>query len=411
MPLNFQQIHACNLSANLAEESQARVKDPLWFLARQWQAGEFEAESGGRPVQVAITSRQWLLKNTSTAPLESVVEAESQGDLCPAWRPNALSHAFELQIEGHLLKASAYDGHQMDWHDFDLDKLTQGQVSTAEVIRRIAPTALYVPGAPHPSWWRLEDADAYFDSPVDPEPSVLSVLLPEFSNLDADNWHVVPLPVQVGCVDEITRLTVVDTFGITTDARPAISHSDVSAGPDQKFDIFSLTSDSISGPAIGGNKLFLPHVAGSILENDTLEEVYFMRDEGGNLVWAWERLDQEARQDVLNENGEGYRLMGSLLPSYIPYLPRQITASSPQMILRRGRTTEDASKPQYQTNIVKQSIVVNEEAISPLGTVVKRQNKAALGTDGKAVFWCGYQTRPATSPTAPDIRFDYTSEK
>jgi hypothetical protein len=411
MPMNFQQIYASNVSANPAEEMQARVKDPLWFLARQWQAGEFEAESGGRPVQVAITSRQWLVKDASTAPLESVMEAETQNGACPHWLPDALSHAFDLPMDGHLLKANGYDGHQLDWQDFDLDKLTQEQVLPAELNRRIAPTALHVPGAPHPSWWRLEDADAYFDSPVDPEPNVLSMLLTEFSSLDADNWHVVPLPVKVGCVDEITELTVVDTFGITTSVHPGFSGSDVSTTPDQRFVIFALTSDSVSGASMGGNKLFLPHVAGSVLENETLEEVYFMRDEGGNLVWAWERLEKEARQDLMNDDGGGYRLMGSLLPSYIPYLPRQLTDNSPQTILRRGRTTEDASKPQYQTKIVKKSIVIKEEAISPLGTVVKRQNKAALGTDGEAVFWCGYQTRLATSPTAPDIRFDYTSKK
>ena len=40
-----QQLHGSNISANIGEALEARIKDPLWFLARQWQSGEFEAEN------------------------------------------------------------------------------------------------------------------------------------------------------------------------------------------------------------------------------------------------------------------------------------------------------------------------------------------------------------------------------
>ena len=42
-----QQLYATNVSVNMGEALEARIKDPLWFLARQWQTGEFEAENGG----------------------------------------------------------------------------------------------------------------------------------------------------------------------------------------------------------------------------------------------------------------------------------------------------------------------------------------------------------------------------
>jgi hypothetical protein len=398
---DFQQIHAVNISANPAEELQARVKDPLWFLARQWQAGEFEAESGGRPVQVNISSRRWQMANAAV-PLEARVEAV-ENDVCQAWLPSALTHAFKVETTGHVLSARDYDGHQLDWHDFEVSGIKQTAATPADPTRSIVPTALHVPGAPHPSWWRLEDADAFFDSPVDPEPNILSLLLPEFSSLDMDNWHAVPMPVQVGCVDEITQLTVVDTFGIATKVAPAIND------PDAEFALFTLPSERPGAPALGGSMLFLPPIAASILENDTLEEVYFMRDEGANLVWAWERLEDADNRELPDEPSHGYRLMASLRSCYIPYLPRKKSASSAQMILRRGRTIEDASAPQFKTQTVKQSVLINEEAISPLGNVVKLLEKAALGTDGRPIFWKGRQTRPGTSPTFPDIRFDFTS--
>jgi hypothetical protein len=40
--------------ATLARSLQAQVRDPLWFLTRQWQVGEFEGDDGGSPVQATV---------------------------------------------------------------------------------------------------------------------------------------------------------------------------------------------------------------------------------------------------------------------------------------------------------------------------------------------------------------------
>jgi hypothetical protein len=32
----------------------ARIYDPMWLLARQWQVGEFAAEDAGSPVSVTL---------------------------------------------------------------------------------------------------------------------------------------------------------------------------------------------------------------------------------------------------------------------------------------------------------------------------------------------------------------------
>ena len=37
-------------NAEMDASLQARVYDPLWMLARQWQFGEFEGEDNGSPV-------------------------------------------------------------------------------------------------------------------------------------------------------------------------------------------------------------------------------------------------------------------------------------------------------------------------------------------------------------------------
>src|SRR5436190_14301032 len=37
-------------SADMKTSLQARIYDPLWLLARQWQLGEFQGEDSGSPV-------------------------------------------------------------------------------------------------------------------------------------------------------------------------------------------------------------------------------------------------------------------------------------------------------------------------------------------------------------------------
>lgn len=73
---------------------EARTADPLWFMARQWQFGEFNAEDAGTPIEVKLAGEHTSLsrfhagafgKQPATAamdydparlPLEALVEAE-----------------------------------------------------------------------------------------------------------------------------------------------------------------------------------------------------------------------------------------------------------------------------------------------------------------------------------------------
>ena len=69
----------------------ARVRDPLWFLARQYQMGEFHGEDAGSPAYVRLSMRQtpftgWRVNGgevdpiDGTLPLEEMVETEAYTD-------------------------------------------------------------------------------------------------------------------------------------------------------------------------------------------------------------------------------------------------------------------------------------------------------------------------------------------
>ncbi len=73
---------------SLTGPTSAPVRDPLWFITRQWQMGEFIAEDAASPAYVEIASTYGSLTDWKTAtgapqpipsgsPLEPLVEREA----------------------------------------------------------------------------------------------------------------------------------------------------------------------------------------------------------------------------------------------------------------------------------------------------------------------------------------------
>lgn len=80
-------------SDSLVRGLEAAVRDPAWFLARQWQMGEFGGEDAGSPSTVSFRARlsrfgSWKAGGEAAkayemeAPLEALIEAE---DVTPSW--------------------------------------------------------------------------------------------------------------------------------------------------------------------------------------------------------------------------------------------------------------------------------------------------------------------------------------
>lgn len=94
---------------------QARIYDPLWLMARQWQMGEFQGEDNGSPAIASLESESSLLTrfhsgairpntqvsapafDSTKAPLETIVEREQ---VRPADAEKA--HSLRLAVEAGL---------------------------------------------------------------------------------------------------------------------------------------------------------------------------------------------------------------------------------------------------------------------------------------------------------------------
>jgi hypothetical protein len=345
------------------------------------------------------------------------VEHEEPNGDSPAWRAAALEHGFELGTAAHRLRAEEYVGPTVDWYAVDLVATAPAE-PTDTGTRRVVPTQLAVPGAPHPRWWRLEDADVYLDSPNDPEPNVLSLLLPELGYVDVNDWYIVPVGQRAGTLRRITELSVVDGFGVLTLIPPVDA---------ERWRVFTLTTADGPDPAAAQDLLFVPNSAVAVLNNDDVEDVRFLPDEHANLVWAFE---QAYRTDdgQLVTNGEAavpagagspdgadlprYRFAAGASPAWIPYVPRTRPGQGgavAELYLRRGRTDPQANAdhPQYHTRIVAEAWRLNEHEVPPEGVRVRRTHRYARGSDGRAYFWVGRRADPSPRATLPRTAFDY----
>ncbi|WP_143526217.1 hypothetical protein [Roseivivax lentus] len=357
--------------------------------------------------------------NDPDAPLEALVEAESTGPagmgvhLPQSWDSARLGYRFEVLGPGMRYSVTDYDGRALDWFDFapqEIDK--QAFSKTPDTLFEAIPGTLGFPGAPEPRWWTIEDGTAYFDSAVDPEPNVLSMMLPEFFYSDIRNWFLVPAPMRAGHVRRMERVEVVDSFGVITELDPV---------PAEQTNLFTLGAD-----AFGNDTMLIPNVAAQVVDCDALEEVTWSRDEAGNLVWAHERTvtdrisgqtyetGTETAPDTLstNEAGDYYTLKNDLPRAYIPYVPRQtakIPAVSGDIALRRGRTQADATgeAPQHRSEVVAESTWLHHETVPPDGVKTRRVHRFARGSDGRAHVWIGRDRNAALRPDRVGLRFDF----
>jgi len=435
---NGQQLFPISAGARLADGLAARTKDGFWMLAQQYLAGEFVAEPVGTPTQVTIAVREYPLTSVTrdhqtlevdtAVPLDCLVEAETAAGDSPGWRTDALEYQFEAATTGHALKAGDYHGRGLDWYHFDYVG-GHGDLPTP-VEHSYVPSALQFAGAPHPRWWSFESGDAYFDSPIDPQPNVLSMLLPEFFLIDLDNWFVIPLTQKAGTMREIVSLTVTDGFGFKT-VLPAIASLPGKSG----WNVFALSDKSpnaAAGAATAGNLLFVPNVAKNVLDNEDLEAVTFVRDEDANLVWAVEQLYFDKalgrpvrRGDPAPDPAGGPDHKGSAASlrymfrtptpqHWIPYVPRLLASDNlglnGDFYLRRGRTVEDASVVQHRGEILAKSWRLDDHEIPPTTISVKRQRRSATGSNGQRYHWVGRWKAAAPRMATPGLNFDYLAQ-
>jgi len=125
--------------ATLERSLQAQVRDPLWFLARQWQVGEFAGEDGGSPVQATL--------GLTTRALTGYRPGPPAADGQPAAATVALDNAtaLETQVERRPVNLKVRGSVQLGLLFEDLANDSSLPAATVDAFRAAFPIAAVDP--------------------------------------------------------------------------------------------------------------------------------------------------------------------------------------------------------------------------------------------------------------------------
>ncbi len=441
---------------SVEEGCQARVKDPLWMLGRQWQMAEFAPLNGGQLARSEVTYQTTVLETlgvfSSTdefpvdlaEPLESQVEREDDTPQPPpAWNPERLEYDFTLTDGSNLLEAREYDGNRLDWYSFD--QAARIADFSPDQIATLRPAAASYPGMPHPRWWTFEEGQVDFGDVRRPYLNLLALLLMEFALIHSQDWYMIPIPHPVGSMRYIKRVRSIDNFGVEVEAVAVQDPSINQSG----FELFTLTPSEDSTLASDGRYFYVPNNVWQDLGSEPRERVTVTRDELSNLVWAVEHRVQDGNGHTVERREEvplavparpahyldvpggnlmvtrpaefppgepGNELQGPLAtyetqrippPHWIPYLQGKYNG---RVVLRRGRTQQETDPPQYKGRLLEESVLIAEDEVPRSGIEVSRYHQLARGTDGRRVRWLGRRKRPDVPKGPSDLRFDLLTE-
>lgn len=445
-------------SPSIEQGLKAATKDPLWYLARQWQMGEFRATNGGMPVRAEVAERTAAIEEVRLGanmnafakpaqpglPLEKAVEspggaAVEDDSFNGAWSKKQLEYRFAVKAGDIELASEEYAGGNLDWFDFDVecDVQTRGTV----VEHTVLPAKVTFKGAPNTRFWRFEEGNVDLGDISRPDLNPVAMALIEFSMIYGNDWFSLPLPQKAGSVRSILELDVIDSFGQRTPIPPTV---DTSAAQS----MWSLYTLSKPGGGAADSRLFvLADRVAAPMQGEPLEEVTFFRDESVNLVWAIEHRYLDGKSVVNRDDVEAahqpaavrvgddvpvYRLKSHVPRNWIPYIAMKVSKTDEGIVLRRGRSDENAGRnnPQYKGELLKDARIINEEEIPSVPLRVTRHWKLvaagpetwrAVNESGRwklvriknkqVVSWVGREKKTAPRQPASNLIFDFLVEK
>ena len=171
-----------------------------------------------------------------------------------------------LPQDGVTLSASEFDGGQLDWSSFDVNKSFNIDTSADRPFVSLSETTIPAPVTfrstpPGPRVLGAEDANvSYGLVPVGPT-DLAHLLMIEYASSYGNDWFIVPLAFPVGSLTRIDSLVVTDTFGVRSLLR-AIGDPSV---PAPFFSMWQCSSRRLAGEVVSApvpNLFFLPPTLG-----------------------------------------------------------------------------------------------------------------------------------------------------
>lgn len=303
--LGCQRLEPNNKLNSIEDGIQAKVKDPLFMLGRQWQLSEFRATNGGSLVRTEIEYSSQSLDEVSTfddivqnihisEPLEKIIEeeeidteiidsVENKKPKAKYWNPKQLEYSFIVKHQDTILKSKEYFGQNLDWYNFNFTSLGEME----EIVKHLAlkPTEVSFHGMPLKRWWSFENQKIDLGDIQRPYLNYLTEMLVEFAFIYSHNWFLIPIKHSIGHIRSIREINLIDSFGVTLNATPVIDTTEEKQG----WEVFTICPDNAESHEMSNGRLFyFPNNLYHDLESKPVEQVIITRDELANLVWAIE---------------------------------------------------------------------------------------------------------------------------
>lgn len=393
-----------------------------------------------------------------------------------AWDTKHLEYQFNCALPGEgpdntVLCAEEYYSGDLDWYAFELksaissprqllesdDQERQAAIKT-ETFSFIPTPAEYA-GMPNARWWEFEDGAVDLGNLNADTTDIAKIILSEFALIYGNDWFVVPYPVAAGSLSEIKGIVVTDVFGQKTLVEAANQGQQDNWTGWGLFNLSHQKSDPQQSLA-ADSRLFLPPTLARVQESDPVEDVYLVRDEMANMVWAIEAniedylekgmdghhaalalADFLATYDSGPTNGDpvpvtaplSYTLGNTVPENWIPFIPVHLRNQNRKIQLQRAamprlfRDRFEAVRPRTQlmrfgfqaapeseivpkvnptAQMQQEPYYIFEEEIPRSGIRLNARYQRARWYGGQIFNWLGYRKTIGRGEGASGLEFD-----
>ena len=443
----------------LVDEKTARF---LQLMSGQAVNGELllaaSPEKRGAALPAALSGQAAQVEEVVTA-LKNwharLYSVPTEGDVSPAWVGHSLEYQFEARApvggqEVVALSAPAYQSGDLDWHTFDAVHLPRSWATPVAQQRSFPPVRVVFRGMANRRFWAFDDQRVDFGSLEVGLHEIAKLALMEFALMYGADWFIVPLPVPLGSVTAVRKVSIFDVFGHQTPKMKSIPRAR-SSGREalQRWEMFMPLGPAAPG-VNGAEVLVVPPVLPFREESAALEEVRFLRDEAANMVWGVEhvvmnglgepvggfeaQLERRARERPPQavpaaapaQSGPAmpvYRLATTVPENWIPFLPADADAAfgkggpgRPSIRLCRAQMlrneeSEKAKPIPSRTHLLDlnppQALLwLDEHAVPREGAKVVLKRHRARWINGETFVWLGRQVQVGRGEGQSGLRFD-----
>lgn len=425
--------------------------------------------------QAIITDEGNVINTISTGPVDKTLVTQAVTDYVgwfitnydfndvasSAWLPSSLEYQFDCALPGEdanniILSADQYYSGELDWFSFDVNKVEaieglsgasddNEMLNVKDQLLSVIPVEAKFAGAPNSRWWQFENGKVDLGN-INAQTTDLSKLIfTEYALMYNTDWLLVPYRVPVGTLCEIKGIMVTDVFGQQFFVKSATQGLTDNWAGWGIYNLSTINPDGARNTPTDTRLLVLPNVVKN-LESEPYEEVYFVRDEMTNSIWAIEaHLPDELGNSIDGNNNSRafadalkqldttpeangidvnamfrYTLANTVPENWIPFIPVHTDETNRQTKLQRASMprlfNNEFTHVRPVTQLLREGIddndvqsspyFINEEEVPRAGVQLSATFQRTRWYNGRIVNWYGYRKQVGRGEGSSGLAYD-----